>query len=238
MADTSKIVTGSSLAYFKQQQDIFNAGKFVAKEEGKGLSTNDYTTAEKNKLAAVEAGAQVNVIEKIKMNDEELVIENKTVDLGTIATSEELEALEGRVEAVEEDIDDLYADYPVTITSASGSGDVLKTYTFTQAGSTIGTIDIPKDFLVKSASVKKCVKDDEPVEGLKVGDPYIDFVINTKEGSGTDEHIYVPCKDFVDVYTEGNGIDITKLAVLSLWHGHMENLRCKSGERKERERAP
>lgn len=32
-------------------------GKFVQKETGKGLSTNDYTTAEKNKLAGIEAGA-------------------------------------------------------------------------------------------------------------------------------------------------------------------------------------
>lgn len=30
---------------------------FVAKESGKGLSTNDYTTEEKNKLAAIDAGA-------------------------------------------------------------------------------------------------------------------------------------------------------------------------------------
>lgn len=32
----------------------------VDKETGKGLSTNDYTTAEKNKLSGIEAGAQVN----------------------------------------------------------------------------------------------------------------------------------------------------------------------------------
>lgn len=32
----------------------------VDKVSGKGLSTNDYTTAEKNKLAGIEAGAQVN----------------------------------------------------------------------------------------------------------------------------------------------------------------------------------
>lgn len=36
-------------------------GKFVEQESGKGLSTNDYTTAEKNKLAGIEAGAEVNV---------------------------------------------------------------------------------------------------------------------------------------------------------------------------------
>lgn len=33
----------------------------VAKETGKGLSTNDYTTSEKEKLAGIEAGAEKNV---------------------------------------------------------------------------------------------------------------------------------------------------------------------------------
>lgn len=44
--------------YLTQHQDI--SGK-VDKETGKGLSTNDYTTAEKNKLAGIAAGAEVNV---------------------------------------------------------------------------------------------------------------------------------------------------------------------------------
>ena len=34
--------------------------KKVDKVSGKGLSTNDYTTAEKNKLAGIAAGAEVN----------------------------------------------------------------------------------------------------------------------------------------------------------------------------------
>ena len=46
--------------YTKAQTDILLAAK-VDKEAGKGLSTNDFTTAEKNKLAGVEAGAEVNV---------------------------------------------------------------------------------------------------------------------------------------------------------------------------------
>ena len=36
-------------------------GKKVDKVDGKGLSTNDYTTGEKNKLAGIAAGAEVNV---------------------------------------------------------------------------------------------------------------------------------------------------------------------------------
>lgn len=41
---------------------------FVAPVSGKGLSTNDYTTTEKQKLAGIAAGAQVNTIEGVKLD--------------------------------------------------------------------------------------------------------------------------------------------------------------------------
>jgi hypothetical protein len=53
----------------------------VDKVSGKGLSTNDYTTAEKNKLAGISAGAQVNVIESVKRNGTALTVTNKAVDV-------------------------------------------------------------------------------------------------------------------------------------------------------------
>ena len=53
----------------------------VDKVTGKGLSTNDYTTAEKNKLNDVASGAQVNVIETIKVNDTALTPSSKTVNI-------------------------------------------------------------------------------------------------------------------------------------------------------------
>ena len=43
--------------YTKTEAD----GEFVAQESGKGLSSEDYTSAEKTKLSGIEAGAQVNV---------------------------------------------------------------------------------------------------------------------------------------------------------------------------------
>lgn len=49
------------------EQDSRNAAKFVAKETGKGLSTNDYTTAEKTKLTGIAEGAQVNIIESVSI---------------------------------------------------------------------------------------------------------------------------------------------------------------------------
>lgn len=44
------------------QNTVFDAlSNKVDKESGKGLSSNDYTTADKNKLSGIEAGAEVNV---------------------------------------------------------------------------------------------------------------------------------------------------------------------------------
>lgn len=62
-ADTADIPTKTSdltndSGFLTQHQDI--SGK-VDKVTGKGLSTNDYTTTEKNKLAGIAAGAEVNV---------------------------------------------------------------------------------------------------------------------------------------------------------------------------------
>lgn len=53
----------------------------VDKVSGKGLSTNDYTTTEKNKLGNIAAGAQVNVIEVIEVNGAAQEIADKTVDI-------------------------------------------------------------------------------------------------------------------------------------------------------------
>ena len=61
--------------------------KFVAKETGKGLSTNDFTTAEKTKLAGIEAGAEANVIENVSVNGVTGTISNKVASV-TIATGD------------------------------------------------------------------------------------------------------------------------------------------------------
>ena len=79
-----------------------------------------------------------------------------------------------------------------------------------------GKINIPKDYLVKSAEIKEVTTADDPYTGAKVGDKYIDFVINVKSGTATDEHVYLPVNDLVDVYTAGNGIDISATNVVSV----------------------
>lgn len=53
----------------------------VDKEDGKNLSTNDYTNKEKEKLNNIESNAQVNLIEKIQKNGIDIDIINKIVNL-------------------------------------------------------------------------------------------------------------------------------------------------------------
>lgn len=78
-------------------------------------------------------------------------------------------------------------------------------------------INIPKDYLVKSAEVKTSTGTGD-ASGLPAGIKYIDFTINTYDsatGSGTTSHIYLNVEDLVDVYTAGNGIDISDANVVS-----------------------
>ena len=66
----------------------------VDAEEGKGLSANDFTNDLKTKLDAIEAGAQVNVIENVSMNGEALVIAEKGVNI-PLATNTTVGVIKG-----------------------------------------------------------------------------------------------------------------------------------------------
>ena len=93
----------------------------------------------------------------------------------------------------------------------------------TTDGTLVGTINIPKDFLVKSASVEVVSSSDKAVGGkfennddFAIGEKYIDFVINTKDtasGSEADEHIYINVSDLVDVYTAQANATEVQLAI-------------------------
>lgn len=77
MADYNKLLDENRLA----QLWALIKGKFVQAETGKGLSTNDFTTEEKNKLSNIEAGADENIIEGIAVNNVDITPVNKRVNL-------------------------------------------------------------------------------------------------------------------------------------------------------------
>lgn len=77
------------------------------------------------------------------------------------------------------------------------------TYVLRQGGTALTPkINIPKDFLVRSATLETCTTADVPEQGYQVGDKYIDFVINTLDSSETAQHIYLNVKDLVSQDTQ------------------------------------
>ncbi len=79
----SNTTAGSVAKAVKDAQDALQANidTKVDKVSGKGLSTNDYTTEEKNKLSGIATGAQVNVIETVKVNGVALTPSSKAVNV-------------------------------------------------------------------------------------------------------------------------------------------------------------
>lgn len=96
----NKFLDDNGLLYLWQK--ITN--KFVAKETGKGLSTNDYSTEEKTKLAGIDTGANKTT-----------VVDNLTSDSATDALSaKQGKELDKRISAITGNMENL------------GAGDMLK----------------------------------------------------------------------------------------------------------------
>lgn len=105
--------------------------------------------------------------------------------------------------------------YAVTVekldTATSG---YAATYIVKQGGSQVGKeINIPKDFLVRSGTVKTCSVENKPVAGYKVDDKYLDFTVNTVNDDGTEQHIYIKLTDLVDVYTAAADATEVQIAI-------------------------
>lgn len=134
-------------------------------------------------LEGVEANAQVNKIETIKVNGAVQTPTNKVVNI-SVATPPV---------------------YSIVKETTAESGQIA-TYRLTMDGSKVGaSINIPKDMVLQSGTLKTCTTANQPVSGYAVGDKYLDLVLANAESS----HIYILVKDLVDVYTAGDCITIS-----------------------------
>lgn len=79
-------------------------------------------------------------------------------------------------------------------------------YTLSQGGTTIGTINIPKDMVVKSGSVVKgtFAQDGSFTENTSGKDTALKLVI-----ANSSDVVYINVKDLVSIYTGGTTADIT-----------------------------
>lgn len=139
-------------------------------------------------LGDVEAGAQVNKLEKVQLNGADIAITNKVANIVLPAAAE----------------------YSLAKQETAETG-MAATYFLTKDGVQVGEkINIAKDIFVKAGSVKYCEVEGEPLDTLVVGDAYIDL-----ELQNSDEHLYIDAKDLVSEYIAGNGIviDSHKVAI-------------------------
>lgn len=88
----------------------------------------------------------------------------------------------------------------VTIAEAAGTGNILKTYTFSQNGAEIGKINLAKDLVVSGGEIVE-----------KEGEKYLSLSIANQEAP-----VEIPVKDLVDVYTGSTYINITDGNVVEL----------------------
>lgn len=77
MAD--KLVAKTQLEYFKGKLDAKNDEKYVAKEAGKVLSTNDFTNAYKTKLDGIAEGANKTVVDSALNKESTNPVQNKVI---------------------------------------------------------------------------------------------------------------------------------------------------------------
>lgn len=163
----------------------FKVGETTAATFTANQSANtDLAFASGNNYATVAAAAgsitvSVNGIDAVTQNSSALV------ESGAVYT-----AVEGAKTAS-----------AVTITESTPAdpSTILKKYTFTQNGTQIGVIDIPKDLVVTGGEVVE-----------KSGVKYLRLHIANQTAP-----VDIPVADLVDVYTAGNGIEISNTNVVS-----------------------
>jgi hypothetical protein len=102
-----KIAVEEALKTKADKQEVAEAlDTKVDKESGKGLSTNDFTNEEKEKLSKLDIKSNENIIEVIKQNGEVLEIHDKSVNIVTITEDTIDNKIENAVKNVEVELTD------------------------------------------------------------------------------------------------------------------------------------
>lgn len=162
------------------------------------------------------ADSDPDVTVTIKQVDGKITEVSSSVKAETFDAYGAAKAVQGETTETVKSVDDKVA--ALTTSSAvtveklgTATTGYIASYVVKQNGAQVGaTIDIPKDYLVKSAELKTA--DAEIKSGdttvVAAGHKYIDFVVNTVEGTGNETHIYLDVDTLVDVYTGVTGSEV------------------------------
>ena len=120
-------------------------------------------------------------------------------------------------DALDEVADALTEALTIGIIESSGSSEYSKVYTITQGGDVVGTINIPKDIVIKEGKlVHGYWSGDTFTEDEEGPDVAIKLVLNN------DDVIYINAKDLVDTYTAGDGISLEDNEISIKYNQHSE----------------
>lgn len=164
-----------------------------------------YSQEEKNKLAGIAEGAQVNVIEKVIFNGQEIEVDAQTKSV-TLTTP--LDVVRGLADgekflSLDEATGKLGATVGLTYyTDTTGETPVYEIRLTGKGGEVISTIDA-KSF-VKDGMLNTVELVSNPAD--QPAGTYLVFTWNTE--AGVSEPMFVPVTDLIDVYTAGDGISI------------------------------
>ena len=216
-----KQTAGSVAKLLKDAIDALNGSATIA-TLADGVVTIKAGVVETNGVIANSGGAADIVLKKVATTAkaEDINVDGKKVETAEGIVGYELPA--GTAQATAEHLASEIATVDAAVKALDTASKVtvekleaaekgyIASYVVKQNGAKVGpTINIPKDYLVKNAELKTCTVADTPVAGYKVGDKYMDFTINTVEGSGNESHIYINVNELFDAYTSGSEVGDT-----------------------------
>ncbi|WP_296887213.1 hypothetical protein [uncultured Methanobrevibacter sp.] len=161
------------------------------------------------------SGLESSKLDKTTYNTDIPVIRSDITDLENSKVDNT--TFNDTVESINTSIGELDTNKTVTITKqATADTGYFSTYLISQGGIPLSPkINIPKDYLLKSASLKQCTVKDEPIEGLNVGNWYFDWVLNTADET-EESHLYLNANVLTDVYEADNETIIITDNVISV----------------------
>lgn len=103
-----KVKTGSKLSATAEGMDV-DLSEYVVKVEGKGLSTEDYTAAEKSKLGALPTRAELTAEEALKISASDIADNLTTDDAAKVLSAKQGKLLKAAQDAHKEDLNNPHA---------------------------------------------------------------------------------------------------------------------------------
>lgn len=219
MAATDKAALDKAVGDIAALQESVTDNHIVAGDASVTVTPGDGETTIAVKLKADNNALKLDATEGLYV-DETALTSYEGVNAITVTDKAEAEGVKeialkisANDKILSQTADGLLATVAIAKLSSATAGYASSYQLQDKDGNALGvTIDIPKDMVVSKGEVKTVETTDQPYSGAVIGDKYIDLTIANNNGS----HIYIPVKDLVDVYTAGNGINVSGSNVISV----------------------